>query len=84
MVARKEAATPKNEALPVTQRRNMGNQSFFDKVREWLGGIAFRIFLWSVRMTQDEYLDAVAFPGHLKRCALRMGSDACTCVLVIQ
>ena len=37
----------------------MGKQSIFDKVREWLGGIAFDVFLWSARMTQDEYLDAV-------------------------
>jgi hypothetical protein len=37
----------------------MGKQSIFDKVREWLGGIAFDIFLWSARMTQDEYLDTV-------------------------
>ena len=38
----------------------MSKQSIFDIIREWIGGGAFKVFLWSIRMTQDEYLDAVA------------------------
>ena len=33
----------------------MAQQSFLDKVREWIGGVAWAIFLWSARMTEDEY-----------------------------
>lgn len=33
----------------------MGKATFFDNVREWIGGIGFRVFLWAYRMTQDEY-----------------------------
>ena len=35
----------------------MGKPSFFDNVREWIGGIVFAILLWSLRMTADEYYD---------------------------
>ena len=38
----------------------MGKQSFISKLRELFGGVAFKIFLWSIRMTQDEYLNAIA------------------------
>jgi hypothetical protein len=37
----------------------MAKQTFFEKVREWIGGVGFLIFLWSIRMRQDEYLDSV-------------------------
>ncbi len=37
----------------------MGKQSLLDSVREWIGGVAFCVFLWSIRMTQEKYLDAV-------------------------
>jgi len=37
----------------------MGKQSLFDSIREWIGGVAFRVFLWSNRMTQDQYIDAI-------------------------
>ena len=33
----------------------MAQQSFLDKVREWIGGLAWSIFLWSARMTEEEY-----------------------------
>ena len=33
----------------------MAQQSFLDKVREWIGGLAWSIFLWSARTTEDEY-----------------------------
>ena len=37
----------------------MGKKSLLDSVREWIGGVAFRVFLWSIRMTQDEYIDTI-------------------------
>ncbi len=33
----------------------MAQQTFLNKVREWIGGLAWSIFLWSARMTEDEY-----------------------------
>lgn len=38
----------------------MSNPTIFDIIREWIGGGAFKVFLWSIRMTVDEYFDAVA------------------------
>lgn len=33
----------------------MGQPSFFDNVREWISGVAFAIYLWSIRMTKEEF-----------------------------
>lgn len=33
----------------------MGQPSFFDNVREWIGGVAFAVYLWSARMTKEEF-----------------------------
>lgn len=27
------------------------------KIREWVGGISFRIYLWSIRMTAEQYFE---------------------------
>lgn len=35
----------------------MGQPSFFDNVREWIGGVAFAIYLSSMRMTKEEFWD---------------------------
>ena len=45
----------------------MAQETFFDKVRDWLGGIGFNLFLWSIRMTADEYLDMVSTEGGLTK-----------------
>ena len=45
----------------------MAQETFFDKVREWLGGIGFNVFLWSIRMTADEYLDMVSTESGLTK-----------------
>ena len=37
----------------------MAQETFFDKVRDFIGGIAWAVFLWSIKMTEDEYLDSV-------------------------
>lgn len=37
----------------------MGKQSFRDRVREFIGGIAWDVFLWSIRMTTEQYLDVI-------------------------
>jgi hypothetical protein len=44
----------------------MGKLSFLDNVREWIGGKAWDVFLWAVRMTEEEYFDAImaSYPKH--------------------
>lgn len=37
----------------------MGKQTWLDSLREWIGGIGFRVFLWSIRATQDEYIEMI-------------------------
>lgn len=37
----------------------MGTQSFLASVREFIGGIGWHVFLWSIKMTDEEYIDAV-------------------------
>jgi hypothetical protein len=37
----------------------MGKQTLTEKLREWIGGIGWRVFLWSIRMTATEYIAAV-------------------------
>ena len=37
----------------------MGKQSLGSKIREWLSGVAFRIFLYLIQMTEDEYFDEI-------------------------
>lgn len=37
----------------------MGEPSFRFKVRMFIGGIGWRLFLWSIKMTQDEYFECV-------------------------
>ena len=37
----------------------MTKPTLFDTIREWIGGIAFHVFLWSIRMTEDEYIDII-------------------------
>ncbi len=33
----------------------MGEETFFDKIRSFISGLAWRTLLWSLRMTPDEY-----------------------------
>ena len=35
----------------------MGKQSFLSRVREFIGGVGWRIFLWSINRTQEQYLE---------------------------
>lgn len=37
----------------------MGDFTFFQSIKLWIGDLGFRIFLWSISMTQNEYLNAV-------------------------
>jgi hypothetical protein len=44
----------------------MAEQTIFDKIREWIGSVAWTIFLWSAQMTEDEYfaeMDRGRFTG---------------------
>jgi len=33
----------------------MSKTTFFDNVREWIGSIAFAVYLCSIRMTREEF-----------------------------
>lgn len=48
----------------------MGKLSFWESVRVWLGGVAFDVFLWSVRMSADDYFDMIQTDGGLTKRAL--------------
>ena len=37
----------------------MGEETFFDKIRSIISGLAWKTFLWSLRMTQSEYWKAI-------------------------
>ena len=37
----------------------MVRQTFWGKLKEWIGGICFDIFLWSINMTNDQYRKAL-------------------------
>lgn len=37
----------------------MGKLSIWDRIRLWIGGIAWDIFIWSTRMTEDEYHESI-------------------------
>lgn len=45
----------------------MGKLSFWESVRVWLGGVAFDVFLWSVRMSADDYFDMIQTEGGLTK-----------------
>ena len=37
----------------------MGKQTFLNKIREFIGGVAFKIFLWANQTSADEYFDMI-------------------------
>lgn len=45
----------------------MGKLSFWESVRVWLGCVAFDVFLWSVRMSADDYFDMIQTDGGLTK-----------------
>ena len=49
----------------------MAQQTFLDKVREWIGGAAWALFLWSARMTEDEYFAELDRTAELQRAAVQ-------------
>ena len=34
----------------------MRSETIFDKVRGWIGYIAWIVFLWSIRMTEEQFI----------------------------
>lgn len=50
----------------------MGNPTFIDRVRGVIGALAWRVFLWSIRMTDEQY-DHLVHAG----CNPANGSPAC-------
>lgn len=37
----------------------MGPETIWDKIKDWIGGIAWGVFLWSCQMTQEQYWEAI-------------------------
>ena len=37
----------------------MGKQLLIERIRESIGSIGFKIFLWSIKMSADEYFDMI-------------------------
>jgi len=37
----------------------MGKQGLWSRLKEWIGGTAYDIFLWSINSTQDEYIEMI-------------------------
>jgi hypothetical protein len=35
----------------------MGNFTLFETMREWIGGVAWIVFLWGIRMTEEQYIN---------------------------
>lgn len=33
----------------------MGPQTLLERIREWIGGIGWRLFLWGMNLTADSY-----------------------------
>ena len=52
----------------------MAQETFFDKVRDFIGSIAWVVFLWSIQMTEDEYLNAVVNRPLVSQDALYLAS----------
>ena len=60
----------------------MGNIPLSERIRNWIGEVAFDVFLWAVRMSADEYFDMIMSDGGLtKRVpdALSAPRIPCTC-----
>jgi hypothetical protein len=36
----------------------MDKTTFLDNIREWIAGIAFDVYLWASRMTEEEFIAA--------------------------
>ena len=37
----------------------MGELNIYEKIKGFVGGLGFDIFLWSHNMTQDEYINSI-------------------------
>ena len=37
----------------------MGKDNLFDNIRHLIGGISWKMFLWSTKMTQEQYFDSI-------------------------
>ncbi len=36
----------------------MSDKTIFEKIRSWIGGLGFDVFLWSVKMTKEDFWKA--------------------------
>ena len=37
----------------------MGEITMWEKTKEFIGGIAWEIFIWSISMSEDEYFECI-------------------------
>jgi hypothetical protein len=37
----------------------MDKETFSQKIKNLIGAMAWRVFIWSISMTEDEYFDAI-------------------------
>lgn len=37
----------------------MGKLTLYERLKDIIGGISFNVFLWSVNMTKDNYIDSI-------------------------
>lgn len=74
----------------------MGKKPILEIIRQWIGGMSFRVFLWSIRMSEEQYwqevwekeedkkkIDELMGKGHSYHCATRQvwGDGECECDL---
>jgi hypothetical protein len=50
---------PLGVRLKWKRRRQMSKTTLWDKIREFIGGIGWDIFIWSTRMTEAQYFYSV-------------------------
>lgn len=41
------------------EKKDMGEPSVFDKIRQTIGSIAYSVFLWAINMTSEEYFENI-------------------------
>jgi len=56
----------------------MGQESILHKLRDWVGGIGFAIFLWSQNLTLEEYITELTRDAVEHRVERTSGQDTVT------
>jgi hypothetical protein len=45
------------------RRNEMAKQTLWSRIRQWIGGIGFDVFCWSIGMTGERYVTTIATEG---------------------